>query len=186
MLAPTEHRGAIIRAPLALHYGAARKPLAWIVPDPQHGVMWRILWPNGELSDIANLARAKDAAAVIAERGPPKRDAKRFNWAAQGPLGELQGKPAHAFAPRGRYPPLARRNRLYGERAPSHHGSARATVPQGGIVVGNFPAKGDGFSHRGPWQRRGRVMSAARERLLIAAALRASRSRSAACATPRR
>ena len=32
------------------------------------------------LSDMTNLARAKDAAAEICDRGPPRRDRRRFHW----------------------------------------------------------------------------------------------------------
>jgi hypothetical protein len=30
-----------------------------------------MLWPDGRLSDLANLSRIKDAAVTILERGPP-------------------------------------------------------------------------------------------------------------------
>jgi len=66
--------------PIGLHYGRGRRPLLCIVPDARHPGMWRVLSPNGELSDIVNLTRAKDAALAIAERGPPARDRRRFNW----------------------------------------------------------------------------------------------------------
>jgi hypothetical protein len=51
-----------------------------MVPDATHPRMWRIAWPGGHLSDIVNLARAKDAAAAIAERGPPARDRRLIHW----------------------------------------------------------------------------------------------------------
>jgi len=65
-----------------LHYGGNGKPIAIAIPDPTPG-MYRI-WANGWLSDYANLARAKDAAEVIAERGPPARNRQRFRWKAVG------------------------------------------------------------------------------------------------------
>ena len=64
----------------ALHYGDATRPLAEIVADALWPGMYRIAWPSGELSDLASLTRAKDAAALITERGPPRRDPRRFHW----------------------------------------------------------------------------------------------------------
>src|SRR5262245_20457302 len=55
-----------------LHYGGNGKPIAIVIPDPMWPGMYRI-WANGWLSDYANLSRVKDAAEVIAERGPPAR-----------------------------------------------------------------------------------------------------------------
>jgi hypothetical protein len=66
----------------ALYYGHARTPLALVVPDTHWSGMWRIAWPDGRLSDMVNLARAKDAAAAIAERGPPARDRLLVHWKA--------------------------------------------------------------------------------------------------------
>ena len=65
----------------SLRYGDARTPIAQVIPDAKYpGVMWRIRWPTGQLSEMANLARAKDAAAALAERGPPPRDPMRLHW----------------------------------------------------------------------------------------------------------
>jgi hypothetical protein len=65
----------------ALFYGDARRPLFRVTPDAKYpGVMWRIRWPGGRLSEMANLARAKDAAMAICERGPPRRDARLLRW----------------------------------------------------------------------------------------------------------
>jgi hypothetical protein len=36
-------------------------------------------WPDGSTSDIINLSRAKDPAAIIAERGPPERNRRLFH-----------------------------------------------------------------------------------------------------------
>lgn len=64
-----------------LYYGGARSPLARVVPDAKYpGIVWRIRWPDGQLSAMANLARAKDAAMAIAERGPPRRDPRLLRW----------------------------------------------------------------------------------------------------------
>src|SRR5262245_13973247 len=77
-------------AGIALYYGTAQRPLANIVPDRRWPDMWRIARPDGHLSDMLNLTRAKDAAALIAERGPPERDHRRFHWRTA-PLGQPLG-----------------------------------------------------------------------------------------------
>ena len=64
----------------SLHYGRAKAALVEIVPDDRWPRMWRLLWPGGELSDMANLSWIRDAAAAIAERGPPARNRRRFHW----------------------------------------------------------------------------------------------------------
>jgi len=42
-----------------------RKPK--VVPDAAHPSMWRVRWPDGRLSDMTNLTRAKDAVACFVE-----------------------------------------------------------------------------------------------------------------------
>ena len=42
-----------------------RKPK--VVPDSAHRGMWRVRWPDGRLSDMTNLTRAKDAVACFVE-----------------------------------------------------------------------------------------------------------------------
>ena len=63
-----------------LQYGSGTRSLATVIPDAQWPGMWRIAWPDGRISDMANLSRAKDAAMAIAERGPPRRDARHLHW----------------------------------------------------------------------------------------------------------
>jgi hypothetical protein len=64
-----------------LYYGGARSPLARVVPDAKYpGIVWRIRWPDGQPSAMANLTRAKDAAMALAVRGPPARNPSRFRW----------------------------------------------------------------------------------------------------------
>lgn len=63
-----------------LLYGRARRPLATVVPDSRWPDMWRIAWPDGQVSDMVNLTHAKDAAAAIAERGPPSRYRRLLRW----------------------------------------------------------------------------------------------------------
>ena len=38
-----------------------------MVPDSVHRGMWRVRWPDGHLSDMTNLTRAKDAVACFME-----------------------------------------------------------------------------------------------------------------------
>jgi len=42
-----------------------RKPK--VVPDSDHRAIWRVRWPDGRLSDMTNLTRAKDAVACFME-----------------------------------------------------------------------------------------------------------------------
>jgi hypothetical protein len=63
-----------------LHYGRSRKRLACVKPDEVYPTLWRIHWPDGSVSDMVNLARAKDAAMAIAERGPPRLERRIFRW----------------------------------------------------------------------------------------------------------
>jgi hypothetical protein len=75
-----------------LHYASAKHPLAEVVPDANWSGMWRVRWPDGQLSDMANLTRAKDAAFVIAQKGSPARDGSRLYW-QNAPIGEARGRP---------------------------------------------------------------------------------------------
>jgi hypothetical protein len=70
--------------------------------------MWRVRWPDGSLSDMANLSRAKDAAFVIAQNGPPARDGKRLHWQTA-PIGEAHRRPLVRPAPA---TPMTRPKRL--------------------------------------------------------------------------
>ena len=40
-----------------------------VVPDAAHPGMWRVRWPDGRLSDMTNLTRAKDAVTCFIETG---------------------------------------------------------------------------------------------------------------------
>jgi hypothetical protein len=91
-----------------LHYGQAQSPLVWVEPDSVYPGMWRVVWPDGRVSDMVNLARAKDAALVLCQRGPPARDLVRLHWRIS-PLDSPSGArtrvlladPAHrAYRPR--------------------------------------------------------------------------------------
>jgi hypothetical protein len=81
-----------------LHYGTSRTPLASIVPDSTYPNMWRIVWPDGQTSDIANLDRCKEAAIAICERGPPPRNRTRLHWR----LNRSERPPVARTAPRAR------------------------------------------------------------------------------------
>ena len=72
-------RPAGLRPPYAaLHYGNSDTPMVRIAPDACWPGMWRILMPDGTQSEMADLARIKDAAAAICERGPPREIAGVF------------------------------------------------------------------------------------------------------------
>jgi hypothetical protein len=51
-----------------LLYQKPSKPLLFVIREPRYAEMWRIMRPDGQLSDFTNLTRAKDAARAIAER----------------------------------------------------------------------------------------------------------------------
>src|SRR5262245_33422124 len=66
-----------------LHYGGSQKPIFSVAADAIHPGMWRVVLPDGSLSDMANLTRAKDAAFVMADRGPPRRNQSLLRWRTQ-------------------------------------------------------------------------------------------------------
>jgi hypothetical protein len=55
----------------SLHYGGSN-------PDDRYPDLFRIHWPDGRISDICNLSRAKDAAMVMAEEDG--RDHRLLRW----------------------------------------------------------------------------------------------------------
>jgi hypothetical protein len=62
-----------------LHYASAKHPLAEIIPDAQWSGMWRVRGPDGQLSDMTNLSRAKDAGWQL----PPIRNRRHLHWLAR-------------------------------------------------------------------------------------------------------
>jgi hypothetical protein len=44
-----------------------RLPKPKLQPDAIYPGMWRVRWPDGRLSDMVNLSRAKDAIAAFIE-----------------------------------------------------------------------------------------------------------------------
>ena len=53
---------------LSLHYGQRQRVLLRVVADVNWPRMFRIHFADGEISDLANLSRIKDAASVVALR----------------------------------------------------------------------------------------------------------------------
>jgi hypothetical protein len=53
---------------LLLCQGRSRNPLVTVEPDSKYTAMYRIRFPDGGLSDMVNLTRAKDAALAFALR----------------------------------------------------------------------------------------------------------------------
>jgi hypothetical protein len=43
-----------------------RRVVASVVPDSKYPQMWRVRLPNGHLTDMVNLSRARDAARSLA------------------------------------------------------------------------------------------------------------------------
>ena len=78
---------------LALCYGQRKSALLHVVPDKTYSGMFRIEFPDGRLSDMVNLTRAKDAGrahglAILARRSdvsissvvmPPVRSAANLD-----------------------------------------------------------------------------------------------------------
>jgi hypothetical protein len=63
----------------ALHAVGHQSAIVHIVPDGTWPGMWRIRHPDGQLSDMANLTRARDGAIAVAMRllDPRKRGEQR-------------------------------------------------------------------------------------------------------------
>jgi hypothetical protein len=51
---------------------AAAAPLAIVEPDAKYPFLYRIRYPDGHLSDMVNLTRAKDAACLRSLNSPPQ------------------------------------------------------------------------------------------------------------------
>lgn len=70
----------VLPACWALHYGNVRTPMVEVIRDEQIHGMFRLQWPGGQVSDMANISRTRDAAMYLCSAGPPIRDRRRFNW----------------------------------------------------------------------------------------------------------
>jgi hypothetical protein len=87
----------------ALYLGQAKSPLLHVVPDAIHAGMWRVRLPDGRLSHMVNLARAKDAGVSVAlgilnsqqdyRESPPKAPPFRQNGGALDLPIELTARP---------------------------------------------------------------------------------------------
>jgi hypothetical protein len=73
---------------LGLHYGNSRRALATVVPDDRWPGMWRVSLPERPLSDMLNLARAKDAAITLtcaaSDRDGKRLDRALMRWSTSG------------------------------------------------------------------------------------------------------
>jgi hypothetical protein len=65
LASPASARPRVDARPGRTHGRRPRKPK--VVPDATHPGMWRVRWPDGRLSDMTNLTRAKDAVACFME-----------------------------------------------------------------------------------------------------------------------
>ena len=83
-----------------------RNPLVIVEPDSKHTGMYRVRFPDGGLSDMVNLTRAKDAAFAFALRSlnvatqetPPDRPYVRAKRAVAG-----EHQPVRKASPRASY-----------------------------------------------------------------------------------
>ena len=69
---------------LALHLGRGTQRLALVIADGRYPGMYRVRMPDGSLSDMVNLTRAKDAGLALARRVPetaPETAPMRLNGA---------------------------------------------------------------------------------------------------------
>jgi hypothetical protein len=67
-------------AMLVLHASDGGLPMVRIQPDASCPSMWRMHWPDGQVSDMGELTRIRDEATAICERGPPARNRQAFKW----------------------------------------------------------------------------------------------------------
>jgi hypothetical protein len=65
-----------------LYYLRRKTPVMRIVPDEKYDGMWRIHWPDGKISDMVNLSRARDAAVMSRFAAEIHSDRQRFHWKA--------------------------------------------------------------------------------------------------------
>jgi hypothetical protein len=62
----TVNRTALAWRGDCLHRAGQRGPVLCIKRDARWPTMWRIEWPDGRLSDMANRTRIRDAAVLLA------------------------------------------------------------------------------------------------------------------------
>jgi len=67
----------------ALHYGKQERPLVLAIPDQQFGDrgMFRLHWPDGVVSEMANLTRIREAGRLDARvLNPECQNPNQFEW----------------------------------------------------------------------------------------------------------
>ena len=64
----------------ALHYGRLKKPLLFVVADPEYPPMYRIRWHDGRVSGLLNLTRACEAGRVIGQSLVPSNEPTMLRW----------------------------------------------------------------------------------------------------------
>lgn len=67
----------------ALHYGKQERPLVLAIPDQQFGDrgMFRLHWPDGVVSEMANLTRIREAGRLDARvLNPECKYPGQFKW----------------------------------------------------------------------------------------------------------
>ncbi len=77
----------------SLYCGQAKTAWVRVTPDDRWPRMFRLLWPDGQLSDMANLARIKDAAIAICSPATPGKDRRRFHWQIHPRESRAEGAP---------------------------------------------------------------------------------------------
>jgi hypothetical protein len=68
-----------------LYRGRCSVPTLRVVRDAVYPGMWRVRWPDGRLSDMANLTRSKDAARRFAESEERRERGRRSRPALLSP-----------------------------------------------------------------------------------------------------
>jgi hypothetical protein len=64
--------------PAGKHADQAQPAAARLIPDGKFpALMWRVRWPDGALSDMVNLTRAKDALASFGESEDRRQRGRR-------------------------------------------------------------------------------------------------------------
>ena len=71
------HGGAQGADPACARPGRISQRKPKVVPDAAHPGMWHVRWPDGRLSDMTNLTRAKDAVACFMETGERRQRGRR-------------------------------------------------------------------------------------------------------------
>jgi hypothetical protein len=88
------------RPHFSLHFQRAGRPLAHVVPDHVWPGMYRVRWADGTLSDMVNLARAKDAAEAVTAAKFTHGNRRLLTWRERTKVtGQPQPSPPVALNP---------------------------------------------------------------------------------------